>query len=160
MQVGSFPTKPYRDWPIESFLSLAHRILENWPRAHFLIYGGTEERDRVEWLKSQLGPAATLYAGLSLRKTAAIMSLTDSYIGMDTGPTHIMSAFDIPLVGLYHCLSSSCTVVPLDHPMVYVIDHPCTGRDCTEKTPISEISFEVVLAQARRALILHPPVPR
>lgn len=158
LQVASFPTKPYRDWPVEYFTSLVAHIRADWPHAHFLIYGGTEERTRVEWLGAQLGAAATLYAGkLTLRETAAIMSLTDLYLGVDTGPTHIMSAFDIPLVGLYHCLSSSRMTGPLEHPKLYVIDHPRSRQDCTEAASMSEITVESVLDRIRRALREHPP---
>lgn len=160
LQVASFPTKDYRNWPAEYFASLAQAICAEWPGAHFLIYGGAEEQARTRWLKEQLDARATLYAGrLTLRETAALMSLTDLYIGVDTGPTHIMSAFDIPIVGLYHCLSSSRLTGPLDHPCLYALDHPRTGRDCTEQTPMSEISIEAVLAQVRRALAEHPPTP-
>jgi heptosyltransferase-3 len=159
VQAASFPTKPYRDWPIESFAELAARIRAEWPRAHFLIYGGTEERERLKWLGARLGPAATLYAGMPLRETAAIMSLTDLYIGVDTGPTHIMSAFDIPLVGLYHCLSPSRQVGPLEHPCSYVLDHPwLDGAACTEQAAMAEISVDAVYAQVRRALTEHPPL--
>lgn len=158
LQVASFPTKSYRDWPVENFASLAVKILERWPQAHFLIYGGNEETTRVRWLKQQLGARATLYAGkLTLRETGAIMSLTDLYLGVDTGPTHIMSAFDIPLVGLYHCLSSSRLTGPLEHPQLYAIDHPQLGHECTEVTPMADITVESVLDKVGRALREHPP---
>jgi heptosyltransferase-3 len=162
LQVASFPTKDYRNWPIEHFAGLARAILAEWPRAHFLIYGGAEDRRHTRWLGQQLGARAVLYAGrLTLRETAALMSLTHLYVGVDTGPTHIMSAFDIPLVGLYHCLSSTRHTGPLDHPCLYALDHPRLDRgDCTKETPMSEISVETVYAAVRRALAEHPPAPR
>ena len=87
LQVASFPTKAYRDWPIGNFAELAERIVATWPQSHLLIYGGSEERSRALWLKEQLGDRATLYAGaLTLRETAALMSCTDLYVGVDTGP--------------------------------------------------------------------------
>jgi heptosyltransferase-3 len=158
LQVASFPTRPYRDWPIEQFEGLARRIRERWPGSHFLIYGGADDRARTQWLKNQLGDCATHYAGLPLRETAAVMSLTDLYIGVDTGPTHLMSTFDIPLVGLYHCLSSSHLTGPLEHPCLYAIDHPRLGKGCTEHSPMAEISIETVYARVTRALTEHPPL--
>ncbi len=50
------------------------------------------------------------------------------YVGVDTGPTHLMSTFDIPLVGFYHCISSSKLTGPADHPCFYAVDHPRTER--------------------------------
>lgn len=160
LQVASFPTKGYRDWPVAHFLELSERIVRDWPRAHFIIYGGTEERERVQWLKQALKQRATLYAGrMTLRQTAAVMSLTDLYVGVDTGPTHLMSTFDIPLVGLYHCLSSSRHTGPLEHPCFYPVEHPRARGDCNERATMAEISVDTVLTAALRALREHPPMP-
>jgi len=156
LQVASFPTKSYRDWPVESFAALCDRILGQWTRAHFLIYGGAEERARTSWLGERLGPRATLYAGLCLRETAAVMSLTDLFVGVDTGPTHMMSAFDVPLVGLYHCHAPSRLIGALDHPCFYPIDHP-RPYPCATDVPMAEIPVETVLAGVLRALADHPP---
>ena len=103
MQVASFPTKPYRDWPIGHFVELAKRVLAQWPGAQFLLYGAAEDQVRIATLVAQLPDHATSYAGrLTLRETVAMMSLTDLYIGVDTGPTHLYSALQKPMVVLYH----------------------------------------------------------
>lgn len=158
LQVASFPTKAYRDWPIEHFVALCQRVARRWPGSHFLIFGGGEERQRTQWLKGQLGSQATLYAGqLSLRETAAQMALVDLYVGVDTGPTHLMSAFDIPLVGLYHGFSRSELIAPLDHPCLYAVDHPQAGPACPQNASMADISVDVVFAAVERALAEHPP---
>jgi heptosyltransferase-3 len=159
LHVATFPKKTFRRWPIEHFALLAERIIGQWPGAHFLIYGGNEEPERTRWLKERLAARATHYAGrLSLRETGALMSLTDLYVGLDTGPTYVMSAFDIPLVVLYHCRIPSRYVAPLDHPCCYVLDHPRLDRDdCTEETSMSEIAVETVYAAVQKALAEHPP---
>lgn len=157
LQVASFPTKGYRDWPVESFAALAERVSNDWPGAHFLIYGGTGEAERTQWLTQRLGARATCYAGrLTLRQTAALMSLTDLYVGVDTGPTHIMSAFDIPLVGLYHCYSPSRLIGALDHPYFYPVDHP-RPYGCATDVPMAEITVDAVYAAVQRALQARAP---
>jgi heptosyltransferase-3 len=153
LQVASFPTKAYRDWPIDSFVELTQRILAYWPHAHFLILGGNEEKSRTEILKTHLGSAATLYAGtVSLRQTGALMSLLDLYIGVDTGPTHMMSSFDIPLVGLYHGFSRSELIGPIDHPCFYAVDHPLAGPDCSTEASMADISVDMVFDKVCLAL--------
>jgi heptosyltransferase-3 len=157
LQVASFPTKAYRDWPIESFMELCERIRQDRPRAHFLIFGGSEEQLRTEALKTRLGPAATLHAGrLSLRQTGALMSRLDIFIGVDTGPTHLMSAFDIPLVGLYHGFSRSELIAPLEHPCFYPVDHPLAGPECSTEASMADISVDRVWAAVQQALNEHP----
>jgi heptosyltransferase-3 len=154
LQVASFPTKAYRDWPVEHFMALCERIVASHPRAHFLIFGGAEERARTEALQRRLGAASTLLAGkLTLRETAAFMQRLDLYIGVDTGPTHIMSAFDVPLVALYHGYSPSRLIGPLEHPCLFAVDHPRPKSEATPDTPMAEISVDAVWQSVQAALV-------
>jgi heptosyltransferase-3 len=153
LQVASFPTRAYRDWPIESFAELCGRMIAEHPDARFLIFGGPEEKLRTSWLKQHLGERAALYAGrLTLRETGALMSLTDLYIGVDTGPTHIMSSFDIPLVGLYHCTSGASDTGPLEHPCAALLDHPLGHEACSELASMADIPVDSVYAAAAKLL--------
>lgn len=159
LQAASFPTKAYRDWPAAQFVDLARRMKARWQGAHFLIFGGPADRERTNWIAQQLGAGSTVLAGkLSLRQTAALMSRTQLYVGVDTGPTHMMGCFDIPLVGLYHCHSPSRFVGALEHPCFYPVDHP-RPWGCALETPMAEISVESVFAAVERALREHPPAP-
>lgn len=158
LQIASFPTKGYRDWPAESFFGLTERITDRWPAARFLIFGGKEERDRTEWLAAAIGPRAVDYSGrLTLRETGALMGQIHLYVGVDTGPTHIMSSFDTPMVALYHCLSSSRHTGPLDHPAAWLIDHPDTDGHCSEQSAMDRISIDSVWAAVQAALAGYPP---
>jgi heptosyltransferase-3 len=152
LQLASFPTKAYRDWPLESFIALAREIRQRRPGCEFLVFGGAEDRERACELARALGSGCTVLAGtLSLRETAALMSRTQLYIGVDTGPTHLMSCFDIPLIALYHCYSPSRLIGALEHPRYWPIDHP-RPYPCSIETPMSEIGVETVLAAVERAL--------
>lgn len=156
LQVASFPTKAYRDWPPGHFSELCRRIRAHWPLAHFLIFGGELEKDRTKALASELGSAATLCAGkLSLRETAALMNRVDLYVGVDTGPTHLMGAMQRPMVALYHGYSPSRVLAPLDHPCLYAIDHPLADR-CTPEADMAEISVDRVWDSVQKALGGHP----
>lgn len=157
LQVASFPTKGYRDWPIEYFLGLTNRIADRWPAARFLIFGGKEERDRTSWLCAAIGARAVDFSGrLTLRETGALMGQIDLYVGVDTGPTHIMSSFDTPMVALYHCLSSSRHTGPLDHPAAWLIDHPDTDVCCSEQSSMDQISIDSVWTAVQEALAGYP----
>lgn len=157
LQVASFPTKAYRDWPAAHFSELCRRIRGAWPSAHFLIFGGKLERSRTEALAAELGDSATLCAGkLSLRETAALMNRVDLYVGVDTGPTHLMGALQRPMVALYHGYSPSRVLAPLDHPCLYAMDHPQTDR-CTPEADMAEITVDRVWLAVQQALTEHPP---
>jgi heptosyltransferase III len=158
LQIASFPTKGYRDWPLDRFEALCARVLERWPGGHFLVFGGSLERDRAQALSDRFGRSATSYAGkLTLRQTAALMNTLDLYVGVDTGPTHIMGALRRPMVPLYHCHSPSWMLAPLEHPCCYPVDHPQAGGDCTTETPMAEITVDRVWAKVLEALAANPP---
>ena len=156
LQVASFPTKGYRDWPVGHFAGLCARIAERWPRAHFLLLGGKLERPRIDELAARLGARASSLAGtLSLRQSAAVMSRLDLYIGVDTGPTHIMGALEPPMVALYHCYSPSRLLAPLERPACYIVDHPRAAEGCGPETPMAEIEVDTVWQMVLEALAPH-----
>lgn len=153
IQAVSFPTKSYRDWPTENFLELCKKIIDKNPNVHFLIYGGPaeHEKQKLDWLVNSLNGYATSLIGMPLRETAAVMSKTDLYIGVDTGPTHIMSAFDIPMIALFHCKLKSKIYGALEHPCYYAIDHP-NNTNCSETSSMSEISVKAVFDEVKKVL--------
>lgn len=152
-QIASFPTKSYRDWPMESFAQLGTRILANYPAAHILILGGAESRRKAQWLEAQLSGRATAVAGrFNLRGTAAVMYHLDLYVGVDTGPTHLAAALKIPMVALYHCFHRARRLAPLGHDRLRVVDHPWPDARCSRMAPMSEIGVDVVWTAAAELL--------
>jgi heptosyltransferase III len=153
IQAVSFPTKSYRDWPIEHFLELCKKVIDKNQNVHFLIYGGCAEKEKEKnnLLLNGLAGNATSFIGMPLRETAAIMSKTNLYIGVDTGPTHIMSTFDIPMVVLFHCQLKSEVYGALEHPCYFAIDHP-DDKKCSEDSAMSDIPVKVVLDTVNKIL--------
>lgn len=152
LQVRAFPTKAWRDWPIEHFAALCRRIVARWPAAHFALFGGSEDRPRTEELARLLPGCATSLAGmLGLRESAAVMNELHLFIGLDSGPTHIAGALEVPLIGLYHCLTPSRVIKPLGRAGVHVVDHPLQ-HGCSEATPMGDIPVDAVWEKVMEAL--------
>jgi len=162
LQVASFPTKAYRDWPVSHFIRLSREIRNRHPKAHFLILGGATEQEQTAALQAQLAESSTVLAGtLALRESAAIMEQLDLYVGVDTGPTHIMGALHRPMVALYHPTGPSRVLAPLEHPCCHAVDHPDIERSSSiETVSMSDISVEAVLEKVERALRGEFPPPR
>ena len=152
LQVASFPTKAYRDWPIEQFIALGIRIIKDYPQAHFLLFGGADDRERTGIFANLLPDNTTVYAGVSLRETVAIMNEINLYIGVDTGPTHLFGALGKPMVALYHPTLPSALYKPLQHPALYVVDHPLAGATTEQTIPMAEINIETVWQRVADAL--------
>ncbi len=128
-QLASFPTKSYRDWPVENFVELGKRIVSVAPTAQVLLLGSTaRDREKAEAVRAKLPENSTsLVGGFDLRGTAAVMAHLQLYVGVDTGPTHLAGALGIPIVALYHWRHRGRHLAPLDHPALHVIEHP--GED-------------------------------
>jgi heptosyltransferase-3 len=145
LQVASFPTKAYRDWPVGHFAALCDKILVAYPQAHFLLLGGKEEAAKIRELEKQLRDHVTVVAGtLSLRQTAALMQQLALYVGVDTGPTHLAGAIGVPMVALYHCYSPGRLLAPLDRDKLQVVEHPALDAGGTIRSEMAEISVERV----------------
>jgi len=85
------------------------------------------------------------------------MSRLDLYVGVDTGPTHIMGALHRPMVELYHCHSPSRLLAPLEHPCSYPVDHPRAAEGCGPETPMAEITVDSVWTRVVEAMTAYPP---
>ncbi|WP_283204899.1 glycosyltransferase family 9 protein [Chitinivorax sp. B] len=146
MVVESFPTKPYRNWPISHFVETAQRTLGQFPNAHFVLLGGELPADKVAQVRSALRDRVTVLAGqLSLRESGAVMSLLDLYIGVDTGPTHLAGALGIPMISLYHCMHRGRWLAPREHSKLVVIEHPASDVECSAQHSMAEISVDTVM---------------
>lgn len=153
LQVRAFPTKAWRDWPIEHFAALCERIRARWSNAHFLLFGAAEDRGRTEELMKLIPGNGTSLAGLlGLRESAAVMNELDLFIGLDSGPTHIMGALEAPMIALYHCLAPGRFMQPLERARCYVVDHPRSPQACNADTPMGEIAVDRVWDRVVEAL--------
>jgi heptosyltransferase-3 len=83
------------------------------------------------------------------------MNRVDLYVGVDTGPTHLMGALHRPMVALYHGYSPSRVLAPLDHPCLWAIDHPLADR-CTPEADMAEIGVDRVWDAVQQALAGTP----
>ncbi len=159
LQLASFHTKAFRDWPVEQFVALARRLVEHFPRVHFFLFGSKADRVKTTAFAEALPTRTTVLAGeLSLRETAAMMSLLDLYVGVDTGPSHLMGAMNRPMVVLYHAHSPARLLAPLDHALLQTVDHPRAGETSDTGVPMSEITVDMVWAKVEVALRLGTDV--
>ncbi|MCB1737325.1 MAG: glycosyltransferase family 9 protein [Gammaproteobacteria bacterium] len=145
LQPCSFPSKAYRDWPEAHFITVAEHLLRRYPTVRIVVLGGQEGRTVADRVAEKLGARAISSAGqLRLRESAALISLLDLYVGVDTGPTHIAGALDVPMVGLYHCHHPGRYLQPLEHSNGIFIEHPATDSGCPRDHSMDAINLATV----------------
>ena len=131
LQPFSFPTKAHRDWPLEHFVELSRRLQAGFPRARFLLLGDGDAARRATAFESALPGSFTVAAGkLALRESAALMSILDLYVGVDTGPTHIAGALGIPMLALYNPRYPGRNLLPLEQPRCTMLEAPGEDMAC------------------------------
>jgi heptosyltransferase III len=150
LQLMSFPTKAYRDWPLDNYLALADQLQRALPQVHFALFGDQRGHAPAEKFRARFPDRTTNLAGaLSLRESAAIMAQLHLYIGIDTGPSHLAGAVGIPMVVMYHWRHPGKFLAPLEHPApLHIIEHP--GPDTMEG--MGAIGVEQVWQEVQKIL--------
>lgn len=150
-QLQSFPTKAYRDWPPNYFSELAERLLARYPDIRIVLLGGPESSDLATRLAASLGDRVASLAGVfSMRENAAMIARLALYVGVDTGPTHLAGALDVPMVAMYHCFHPGYLLAPQGHPALTVLEHPAEHPE--RSASMADISVDTVFAAACQRL--------
>jgi heptosyltransferase-2 len=148
-----------REWPKERFGTLAAELIRDEHVAVFVT--GTEaEQEKVNKVISYTDGKATSLAGkLSIKELAALLELTDLFVGNSTGPLHIAAALGTPVVGIYpqHTVMSAQRWGPkTEWKRVFIPARPIDCRDCMrgdkECECMSSILVSDVLAGARELM--------
>lgn len=127
LQLQSFPSKAYRDWPPDYFAELTTALLVRYTDIQVVLLGGSESSELAAMLAERLGERVTSLAGVfSMRQNAALIARLALYVGVDTGPTHLAGALDVPMVAMYHCFHPGYLLAPQSHSALTVIEHPAS----------------------------------
>ncbi|MFC1804896.1 glycosyltransferase family 9 protein [Candidatus Omnitrophota bacterium] len=84
-------------WPVERFSELAQRIVNQF-KVKLVVIGSRNEEQLADKILNRVKGAGIKAIGLSLDRLAALTSLMKFFVGNNSGPLHIASAFNIPTV--------------------------------------------------------------
>ncbi len=93
--------RPARNWFPERFASLADRLIDELD-AQVIFVGGNEDRELVSRVLADMKNKAFSFAGdLSILESAALLSRCRCLVSADTGPMHLATSVQTPVVGLF-----------------------------------------------------------
>jgi lipopolysaccharide heptosyltransferase II len=93
--------RPSRNWFPDRFSQLADRIIRECGSTVIFI-GGKEDRELVDGVLAGMQEKGFSAAGdLNLAETAALLARCRSLVSSDTGPLHLATAVQTPVVGLF-----------------------------------------------------------
>jgi ADP-heptose:LPS heptosyltransferase len=158
--VISIGTKsPANDWGQVNWLKLLRLISEQNPTAFLILIGSKDEYARSEDLGASFYDRHINLCGkLSPRQSAAVLAVSDLYIGHDSGPMHLAAAVATPLIGIFSARNLPGVWFPFGANSKIFYNHvECAGcglEVCTEQAMrcIRAITPEAVAREAAQML--------
>jgi ADP-heptose:LPS heptosyltransferase len=160
-------SSPLKEWPVESWVDLARRLLAEDPDLKIVVTSSANAREQ-ERLKAFVAGAgnqrlAALSPGLSIAKLAAVLQRCRLHVGGDSGVLHLAVAMGLSTVSLFREYGDVSAWMPAGtaHQFLRVPcrcvnqrQQPCvaTGRaECLARIEPARVSA-LVLEQLRAAL--------
>lgn len=143
-----------KNWPLEKFAQLIHLLNERY-QANFFIVGAPEDREYAENLIALSNISVKNWCGqTSLLELAAVLDQSDLFITIDTGGMHIAATTNVPIIGLFRCVSTR-RWMPLSSKGYYVekrlkecptVKSPeeCPMKYCVEDIEVEEVYQAVI----------------
>jgi lipopolysaccharide heptosyltransferase II len=153
--VGS--ARPARNWFPERFALLADRLMDELGAAVVFV-GGNEDRELVRRVMDGVRGKAVSAAGeFPLVLTAALLARCSCLVSSDTGPLHLATAVQTPVVGLYGSTDPRRTGPIGKGHRVCIKDLscvPCEEKQCPHGTRecMSAITVDEVFEEVRKAI--------
>jgi heptosyltransferase-2 len=152
--VGMFPGASYgpaKMWGVEKFKSLAKEIAKN-ENVKVLVFGGNKEKELGDTIQNKTDSIINLCGKTTARELMALIKRCNVFITNDTGPMHIASALNVPVIAIFGPTNTDRTS-PLG-PSVIIKKEvncvPCKYRicplkkhECMESISVDEV-FEAV----------------
>jgi heptosyltransferase-2 len=139
-------------WYPDRFAEVARRLANKWA-AKVVVFGGPGETDIAAEIEQQLeGNCANLAGETSLRELMALIRRCNFFITNDSGPMHIATAFNVPLVAIFGSTDHAGTAPYTETAVIVRKDvacAPCKLRECpTDHKCMTAITAEDVVGAA------------
>jgi lipopolysaccharide heptosyltransferase II len=149
--------RPARNWFPERFSSLADRLIDELD-AQVIFVGGNEDRELVQRVLARMRNKAVSAAGdLSIPESAALLARCKCLVSADTGPLHLATAVQTPVVGLFGSTDPRRTgPIGRGHQVIMkdVDCVPCEEKQCPLGTRacMADITVDEVFNAVRKIL--------
>jgi lipopolysaccharide heptosyltransferase II len=137
----------YKCYPIDRFCKVANTLLKK-QKVQFLLSG--KEKDLLQTLQQNI-PNTISLAKLSLREYASVINFANLVITNDTGPMHLATALNTPIIALFGPTSPKLCG-PVAH-KGHVLHQEkscstCLKRKCLEPFCLLQISTHAIVHKA------------
>jgi heptosyltransferase-2 len=157
--IGINPGAAYgasKRWDPARFAATADRLLERYP-ARVVIFGGPAEVAIAEEVRRKMKHPAVVVAGkTTVRMMMALISRCRLFITNDSGPMHVASALEVPVVAVFGPTNPDATSPAGADDLIVrnkVDCAPCVHRECPiDHRCMTGVSVEAVVEGAERQM--------
>lgn len=115
---------PIKDWGIENWKKLMSYLSTKYKNFGAVFIGVESERKRCSILqKYWIGPSLNLAGRIGVRECASLIQKVDLFLGHDSGPMHLASIVQTPIVAIFSSRAKKGVWFPypnrVDHEIVY-----------------------------------------
>ena len=98
--IAPYSSKDVKSWPVNYFREVIQYLSSN---GYSVIVAGTpdDELDSKLMIKGISGPVYSFVGKTSIRELAALVSVSQLVVGVDTGVLHIASCFPVPIIAIF-----------------------------------------------------------
>lgn len=144
-----FTTRPQKHWTDDHWVELVAEVRERFG-LQVIVLGGPGDRDAARTLAAR-ADVIDLAGKTTLQEAAEIVRRAACLVGVDTGLTHLGSAFGIPTVALF---GSTRPYLRTESPRTRVVFHALPCAPCRRR-PTCGGSFECMTGIAPREVTGH-----
>jgi ADP-heptose:LPS heptosyltransferase len=156
---------PLRKWPLDNYIQLARKLLEN-PQIEIVLTGTAAEKAKAEAIRKTLAsPRCLNLAGkTTFTELMSLYCLADILVTNDSGPVHFSSLTDIHTVALfgpetpklYGPLDKNHLILYSDYscsPCVSAFNHrksPCHNNLCLQAITVEDVFNQIQTILSRK----------
>lgn len=123
-----------RCWPMDRYIELIEKVIQRY-EAKVIILGGENEKWVADRIKEKIGSNIVSPPGqTTIGETAAIISLSDLFIGNDSGLLHLAIGSSIAAVGIFGFTLSKQVIYP--NPIFMAVESSLGCRPCYYHQPL------------------------
>ncbi len=90
---------PLKRWPWQKYAELGDMLLEK--DFAVVFFGGTNDKETIKKVMSQMKQGAVDASGISLKESAALVKHCARFVCNDSGPMHIAAAMGVPTIAIF-----------------------------------------------------------
>ena len=162
LNVNASDIVPLRKWPLNNFVELGRKLLED-PSITLILTGSSEEHHACEVLLKEINSEKVInFAGkTTFKELISLYTISDLLITNDSGPVHFASTTDIAILALFGPetpkifgpMSPNAKVISMElacSPCISVFNQKKSY--CNDNQCMKQITVKLVLSEAQKII--------